>query len=103
MMLARCCTLSRWRPMTAARLVSSSSPSKTSAASPKDKDCQLLIIGAGSGGLSAAAILGGRFNTVVVDSADNHYYQPYFTLVGAGLKRLEDCRQPMKDVCFCFC
>lgn len=61
-------------------------------------NCQLLVVGGGSGGLGAAALLGRRFNTTVVEPSDQHYYQPLFTLVGCGLKQLEECTQPMKKV-----
>ncbi|XP_018495457.1 sulfide:quinone oxidoreductase, mitochondrial [Galendromus occidentalis] len=66
--------------------------------SESTKHCQLLIVGAGSGGLGAAAILGKKFKTTILDPADHHYYQPYFTLVGGGLKSLDDCRKPMEQV-----
>ncbi|OQR75895.1 sulfide:quinone oxidoreductase [Tropilaelaps mercedesae] len=84
-MLAKCAQ-STWRPAAVQFAVTSDCI----------KHCQLLVVGAGSGGLGTAAILGNRFNTVVIDPADFHYYQPYFTFVGAGLKQLEQCRQPLE-------
>lgn len=66
--------------------------------SESTKHCQLLIVGAGSGGLGAAAILGGKFKTTIMDPADHHYYQPYLTLVGGGLKTVDDCKKTMSEV-----
>lgn len=59
---------------------------------------EVVIVGGGSGGLATAAILGNKLKTLLVEPSDEHYYQPYFTLVGAGLKQLEDCRMPLKEV-----
>ena len=32
------------------------------------------------------------------DLMQNHYYQPMWTLIGAGAKPLSSCRKPMKEV-----
>lgn len=49
----------------------------------------ILIVGAGTGGISVSARLrkelGDEANITIVDSQDKHYYQPLWTLVGAGL------------------
>ncbi|MEE4998712.1 FAD/NAD(P)-binding oxidoreductase [Pseudomonas alliivorans] len=50
--------------------------------------CQILIVGAGAAGISTAASLLARdktLNITLVDPADTHYYQPGWTLVGAGI------------------
>lgn len=48
---------------------------------------QVLVVGAGAGGLTVAARLGKanpRPDVGVIDPSDKHYYQPLWTLVGAG-------------------
>jgi len=53
---------------------------------------QILIIGAGNAGISVAAQLlrKASFDIAIVDSAKHHYYQPAWTLVGAGAFKKED-------------
>lgn len=50
---------------------------------------QIVIVGGGSGGISVAARLmkrpGHERDIAVIDPASKHYYQPLWTLVGAGL------------------
>ena len=53
---------------------------------------KVLILGAGSGGISVAAKLSRNMSShaiAIVDPAENHYYQPYWTMVGAGLVKKE--------------
>jgi sulfide:quinone oxidoreductase len=48
---------------------------------------QLLIIGGGNAGISVAAQLmrhNKNYDVAIVDPAEKHYYQPAWTLVGAG-------------------
>nr|CAD7413478.1 unnamed protein product [Timema poppensis] len=40
----------------------------------------------------------GKNRVIVVEPADVHYYQPMFTLVGGGLKKLQECSRPMSEV-----
>ena len=51
---------------------------------------RLVIIGSGTGGVSVASRMmnSGQFKTgeiAIIDPAKKHYYQPYWTLVGAGV------------------
>ncbi len=57
---------------------------------------RIVIVGAGSAGLSVAARLrrAGEDDVVVVDPAVWHYYQPLWTLVGAGVMPIERTRRP---------
>lgn len=62
---------------------------------------KVLILGAGAGGISVAAKLKSHFSDneiALVDFADNHYYQPIWTLVGAGLMPKEVSERKTKDL-----
>lgn len=53
-----------------------------------DAHYQVLIVGAGAGGISVAASLKSRkpeLNIAIIDPADIHYYQPGWTMVGGGI------------------
>ncbi|EDW17291.1 uncharacterized protein Dmoj_GI16584, isoform B [Drosophila mojavensis] len=64
-------------------------------------ECQVLVVGGGAGGCALAAKLSsrlGRNKVIVVEPADKHYYQPMFTLIGGGMKRLEHSYKSMAEV-----
>ncbi|NAT03976.1 pyridine nucleotide-disulfide oxidoreductase, partial [Pseudomonas syringae pv. actinidiae] len=51
-------------------------------------NCQILIVGGGAAGIATAASLLARdasLQITLVDPADTHYYQPGWTMVGAGI------------------
>src|SRR5262245_28851376 len=57
---------------------------------------QILIVGGGTAGITVAAILKRRasgINLAIVEPAHDHYYQPAFTLVGAGVYPLARTRR----------
>lgn len=59
------------------------------AAAPVDTKARIVIAGAGAAGLAAASRLAQRLNgatITLVDARKQHYYQPGFTLIAAGLK-----------------
>lgn len=61
---------------------------------------KVLILGGGSGGIAVAAKLRSsmqKSEIAIVDPADNHYYQPYWTLAGAGLAKKEITEKPMVE------
>ncbi|XP_060536420.1 sulfide:quinone oxidoreductase, mitochondrial [Cylas formicarius] len=63
--------------------------------------CKLLVVGGGTGGCAVAAKFSrklGKNELVVVEHNDHHYYQPLFTLVGAGIEKLEETWKNEKDV-----
>lgn len=53
-----------------------------------DAHFEVVIVGAGAGGISVAASLKSRkpgLNIAIIDPADIHYYQPGWTMVGGGI------------------
>lgn len=61
----------------------------------------VLIIGGGTAGISVAAGLkksDSSFRIGVIDPATDHFYQPLYTLVGAGADKAEKTRRPMNKV-----
>lgn len=62
---------------------------------------QIVIIGAGTAGITVAAQLYKKDSTldiVLIDPATTHYYQPAWTLVGAGTFDYQKTARPMKDL-----
>lgn len=65
------------------------------------KHFNVVVIGAGTGGImTAAQIKNKRSNTTIaiVDPAEVHYYQPAWTLVGAGTYDYDKTGRPMSSV-----
>ncbi len=61
----------------------------------------VVVIGGGTGGITAAARLllaAPGLSVAIVEPADAHYYQPLWTLVGAGVFPREASARPMADV-----
>lgn len=62
---------------------------------------QIVIIGAGTAGITVAAQLllkNKGLDIAIIDPAEKHYYQPAWTLVGAGTFRYEDTERNMGDL-----
>ncbi len=62
---------------------------------------QVLIVGGGTAGITVAAILRRRapdMDIAIIEPAQDHYYQPAFTLVGAGLYPLAQTRRDEKSL-----
>jgi sulfide:quinone oxidoreductase len=61
----------------------------------------IVIIGGGNAGISVAAQLKLRkkdLDIAIVDPTETHYYQPAWTLVGAGAFNINSTARPEKDV-----
>ncbi|MFP4228557.1 MAG: FAD-dependent oxidoreductase [Salinivenus sp.] len=62
---------------------------------------QVLIVGGGTAGLTVASQLLNQDDApevAVIEPADTHYYQPLWTLIGAGVFPKEESARPMKEV-----
>ena len=67
------------------------------------KKHQIVIVGGGSAGISVAATLmksgmSAELDIAIIDPSEDHYYQPAFTLVGAGCYPLEKTRKDMASL-----
>lgn len=67
------------------------------------KHHQVVIVGGGTAGITVAATLrrkpGGRgLDIAIIEPAEVHYYQPAFTLVGAGAYALAETRRREQDL-----
>jgi len=63
-----------------------------------DAKYDVVIVGAGAGGISVAASLKTRkpdLDIAVIDPADIHYYQPGWTMVGGGIFEAQDTAKTM--------
>ena len=61
---------------------------------------QIIVVGGGSAGLAVAAMLLNKNDTLdicIIDKAEKHYYQPLWTLVGAGVFPKEDSERDQAD------
>lgn len=62
---------------------------------------QIVIIGGGSAGIATAASLLKRkrgLDIAVVEPSDDHFYQPGWTMVGAGIFQAATTRRSMASV-----
>lgn len=65
------------------------------------KKYQVLIIGGGTAGITVAAQLMRKnkdLNVAIIEPSENHYYQPAWTLVGAGTFDFENTIRKEKDL-----
>ncbi|MEP6012839.1 MAG: FAD/NAD(P)-binding oxidoreductase, partial [Parasphingorhabdus sp.] len=61
----------------------------------------VLIVGGGSAGIATAASMlkrDGKISLAIIDPADDHYYQPGWTMVGGGAFSSEFTRRKEKDL-----
>lgn len=75
--------------------------SKTSGGAAASRAHEILVIGGGAGGIAVAASIlnrAGDADVAVVEPADVHFYQPGWTMVGAGIFTPEETRRRMQDV-----
>jgi sulfide:quinone oxidoreductase len=63
-----------------------------------DASYEIVIVGAGAGGIAAAASLKSRkpdLEIAIIDPADIHYYQPGWTMVGGGIFEAQETARTM--------
>jgi sulfide:quinone oxidoreductase len=68
---------------------------------PGEARYDVIIIGGGSGGVATAASILRRdksLSIAIVEPRDEHFYQPGWTMVGAGVFEPQATRRPMADV-----
>ncbi|XP_016991759.2 sulfide:quinone oxidoreductase, mitochondrial [Drosophila rhopaloa] len=73
----------------------------TSRVNHERQECQVLVVGGGTGGCAMAAKLSSRLGSnkvIVLEPEEKHYYQPMFTLIGGGMKRLDQSHRQMSEV-----
>ncbi|XP_066157911.1 sulfide:quinone oxidoreductase, mitochondrial [Euwallacea fornicatus] len=73
----------------------------TSSSLKNRHSCKVLVVGGGTGGCAVAAKLSRslkKTDLIVLEPSDDHYYQPLFTLVGGGIKKIQDARKNEGDV-----
>lgn len=61
---------------------------------------QIVVVGGGSAGLTVAAMLhnhNSNLDICIIDKAEKHYYQPLWTLVGAGVFPKEETERNESD------
>lgn len=62
---------------------------------------KLVVVGGGAGGCGTANKFVSKFpkgEVCVIEPARDHYYQPMWTLVGGGVKTLEQSVRPMESL-----
>jgi sulfide:quinone oxidoreductase len=68
---------------------------------PASRHHQILIVGGGTAGISVAARLRRALrgaDLAIVEPSEDHYYQPLWTLAGAGVVRKEVTRRPERGL-----
>jgi NADPH-dependent 2,4-dienoyl-CoA reductase/sulfur reductase-like enzyme len=74
---------------------------RISSADGKDRKSQkIVVVGGGTAGIGVAAMLRneGMKDVTIIEPQSNHYYQPLWTLVGAGYKDNADSVRKLKDI-----
>ncbi|XP_063061746.1 sulfide:quinone oxidoreductase, mitochondrial-like [Engraulis encrasicolus] len=75
--------------------------SSTTCRAASKEHVKVLVLGGGSGGITMSARMKrkvGAENVAVVEPSEMHYYQPIWTLVGAGAKTVESSGRPTASV-----
>ncbi len=68
---------------------------------PASTSHEIVIVGGGAGGIAVAASMLARvrdLDIAIIEPTDTHYYQPGWTMVGAGIFTPEQTRRTMKSV-----
>ncbi|CAL8092456.1 unnamed protein product [Calicophoron daubneyi] len=68
---------------------------------PQSEHHKILIVGGGTGGITMASRLSSKLpsgEVTVIEPSGIHYYQPLWTLVGAGIRTLDESRRPTSSL-----
>jgi sulfide:quinone oxidoreductase len=82
-------------------LIDPATQRSTATSSPAARRHEILILGGGTGGISVAARLKKRLHDLdvaIVEPSETHDYQPFWTLVGAGVVPKEASRRRERDL-----
>lgn len=66
-----------------------------------NKQHSIVVIGSGTGGIMVISQMlkkDPKLDIAVIEPAETHYYQPAFTLVGAGTYDYQDTKRPMSSI-----
>lgn len=66
----------------------------------EDMKPRIVIVGGGTGGIGVAGMLknDGYQDVTLIEPKDHHFYQPLWTLVGGGIKPVEESSRPMNQI-----
>jgi sulfide:quinone oxidoreductase len=79
----------------------SSKPGGAHAGAGRGRRHQIVVVGGGTGGIAAAAMLCRKLrgaDVAIIEPSEHHYFQPQWTLVGAGVVRKEQSRRAQSSV-----
>ena len=83
------------------RLAQRSGAARSQAPASPERKFDVVVVGGGAAGISAAASLLNRrpsANIAIVEPREDHFYQPGWTLVGGGVFDRKATRRPMADL-----
>jgi hypothetical protein len=98
------CSILSLQMLTAVRAAAPAASRRSFATLASRDAYKVVVVGGGSAGITVAAKLSnspgfsGAKDVCIVEPATTHYYQPLWTLVGAGIKPMTDSARPESDV-----
>jgi NADPH-dependent 2,4-dienoyl-CoA reductase/sulfur reductase-like enzyme len=86
--------------ITTSSLLYGNNQNKISLAEGEKSTPRIVIVGGGTGGIGVAGMLknDGYKDVTLIEPKDHHFYQPLWTLVGGGIKPVEESSRPMSKI-----